>query len=476
MHRRLRRTIVAAVVAVAGLMAMTLPASATAPIRVSSAAWLGGQGVNVCAPSTDPYCGTEYHVGGIAANWWQCVELAQRLYKARGWHTGIFAGVNYAYQIYDQAANLGMLRQANGAITSLAPGDMIIHGTDTGSGAGHVSIVNSVSGGTVSAVEQNASTTGWATYSFNGSTLSRPGTGTIRGVVHDPGNTSGGSTVRKIVNTDFNRDGKPDIYAINRNEGGTTVRIINGTNMYQWLLQDGTVLGATGPETDFAVDDYNGDGIPDIYAIQRNDTGSNSTAVRIINGANRQQWLLQSGTLLSQTGPETSFAVADYNQDGVPDIYAINRNDAGSGQTAVRIINGANLNQWLLQSPTVLGATDDNTEFAVGFYDGDNTPDIYAIQRNDPGSGSTAVRVINGANVYQWLLQTGTILGQTTSNWDFRVADFNNDGKSDLYAFNRNDTGSNSTAVHVVNGNGFNSWLLQSGTLLGPTTAQWSFR
>jgi surface antigen len=333
--------------------------------------------------------------------------------------------------------------------------------------SGHVAWVAEVNGGNVTLEEYN--------YAYTGTYHTRVVASSAFQYIHFKDIVSTPPPApAKTVNVDFNRDTTPDIYAFNRNEGGsTTVRVINGVNVHQWLLQDSTLLGQTGPETDFAVDDYNGDGIPDIYAIDRNDAGSNSTAVRIINGANRQQWLLQSGTLLGQTGPETSFAVADYNQDGVPDIYAFNRNE--SGATTVRIINGANLHQWLLQSPTVLGVTSDSTEFAVGFYNSDNVPDIYAIQRDDAGSGSTAVRIINGANVYQWLLQTGTILGQTSQAWDFRVADFNKDGKSDLYAIDRNDAGSNSTAVHIVNGDGFNSWLLQSGTLLGQTNTDWSF-
>jgi hypothetical protein len=181
-----------AILVIVSLIGLATPASASAPVIIAGSAWLGGQGVNICGPSTDPYCGGQQHVGGISANWWQCVELAQRLYQARGWHGGVFSGVGGAYQIYDNASALGMSRQPNGSISALVPGDMIIHGTDTGGGFGHVSIVDSVAGSTVNVVEQNASPNGRATYSFNGSTLSRSATGTIRGVVHDPGNQSGG--------------------------------------------------------------------------------------------------------------------------------------------------------------------------------------------------------------------------------------------------------------------------------------------
>lgn len=116
-----------------GSFATATPAAASAPVLLSGSAWLDGNGVNVCTNNNggafDPYCGGEYQIGN-ATNYWQCVELAQRLYKKRGWHAGIFANVWGAKDIYDQAGALGMDRQSNGSIGAIVPGDMIIHGSD----------------------------------------------------------------------------------------------------------------------------------------------------------------------------------------------------------------------------------------------------------------------------------------------------------------------------------------------------------
>ena len=182
--------LVVMIVSLTSVTAMTSPAQASAPILLNGSAWLNSQGVNVCAPSTDPYCGDEYKVGGVSSNWWQCVELAQRLYNKMGWHSGTF-GVWYAYQIYDEASSMGMSRQANGSITSIHPGDMVIHGSDEpySEGAGHVTIVDRVEGSTVHVVEQNtANNDPTGQYTLSGGTLSRSGSGTIRGTVHDPAN------------------------------------------------------------------------------------------------------------------------------------------------------------------------------------------------------------------------------------------------------------------------------------------------
>ncbi|MGQ0779426.1 MAG: CHAP domain-containing protein, partial [Pseudonocardiales bacterium] len=98
---------------------------------------------------------------------------------------------SYAYQIYDKAAALGITRQGNSGISSIRPGDMIVHGPNASpydEGAGHVAIIDSISGSTVNVVEQNGSSTGRAVYTLSNGSLSRPGMVNIRGVVHDPDN------------------------------------------------------------------------------------------------------------------------------------------------------------------------------------------------------------------------------------------------------------------------------------------------
>jgi CHAP domain len=157
----------------------------------SGASWLGGQGVNACgeADSSSASCGGETAVGIP----WQCVELAQRLYNARGWFSGHF-GANYAYQIFDRASAIGMTAHENGKGYIPVPGDLIIHTSADGGGDGHVAVVDYVSGSQVVAAEQNYNNTAdLGTYTLNGSTLSR-GSYHIRGVVHSPKDTLANET------------------------------------------------------------------------------------------------------------------------------------------------------------------------------------------------------------------------------------------------------------------------------------------
>ena len=293
--------------------------------------------------------------------------------------------------------------------------------------------------------------------------------------------------------TDFNQDGYPDIYAIKRTGTGTNsteVHILNGSDDFQsWLLQTGTIRPETGTNNAwaFATSDYNRDGKPDIYAIKRTNTGTNSTEVHILNGSdNFQSWLLQTGTIRPETGTNNAwaFAVSDYNNDKYPDVYLIKRAGTGTNSMEVHILNGAdNFQSWLLQTGTIRPELGESNAWAFGIadYNRDGNPDIYLIKRTSTGTNSTEVHVLNGADNFQsWLLQTGTIRPETGTNgaWAFGISDYNRDGYPDIYLIKRAGTGTNSTEVHVMDGaNDFQSWLLQTGTIRPETgtDCSWMF-
>jgi murein DD-endopeptidase MepM/ murein hydrolase activator NlpD len=108
-------------------------------------------------------------------------------------------------------------------------------------------------------------------------------------------------------------------------------------------------------------------------------------------------------------------------------LFAIKKYGTGTGSTEVHILDGAsNYQRWLLHTGTPLQATDSQFAFAVGYYTGTCTPDLYVIQKNGTGTGSTEVHVLSGASNYQnWALHYGTPLKPTYDNFDFQVTPFN---------------------------------------------------
>jgi tRNA A37 threonylcarbamoyladenosine synthetase subunit TsaC/SUA5/YrdC len=232
-----------------------------------------------------------------------------------------------------------------------------------------------------------------------------------------------------------------------------------------WKLHTSTALDRTDSNFSFAVGDYNHDGVSDLYAVKKQ--GVSSTEVHILDGKNNyQSFDLQIGAALGITDSSWEFRVGDYNHDGTLDLYCINKQ--GASATEVHILDGkTNFQTFLLHASIPIEKTGDNYDFELGDYNHDGIPDLYCIKRN--GGSTTGIHILNGQSNYQsFLLQTGAALPPTDTNWEFGVSDYNNDGTPDLYCIKKN--GSGATEVHILNGqNNYQSFLFESATPMEPT-------
>ncbi|KAM0469473.1 hypothetical protein ACHAPX_010494 [Trichoderma viride] len=260
--------------------------------------------------------------------------------------------------------------------------------------------------------------------------------------------------------TDWNGDGRPDLVAIKKSNTGSNsaeVQILSGASRFQELiLQTGTALHNTDNTFDFAMTDWNGNGgPPDLVAIKKSSTGSNSTEVHILSGASKfQESILQTETALHNTDNTFNFAMTDWNGDGRPDLVAIKKSNTGLKSTEVHILSGAsNFQQFILRTGTALHNTDDTFNFIVTDWTGDRRPDLVAIKKSNTGLNSTEVHILSGASNFQeFIMQTGTALYNTDNTFDFKITDWNGNGRPDLVAIKKSRTGSNSTEVHILAG------------------------
>ncbi len=198
--RRVVGVAVAAALTATGVQVVAAQPAAAAScgqVLVAGSAWLGGRGVD--ARSNGSWQGT----GTACAGWstanpavrngfgWQCVELASRLYAVKGWggvraDGGSGAGTYRYGAKYTKEGSPGLTFHANGSGYVPVPGDLVVEWNSTW---GHVAVVDSVSGGAVAAVDQNAAHTSRRTYSRSGSTLTSPTRGnSVRGFLHSPRN------------------------------------------------------------------------------------------------------------------------------------------------------------------------------------------------------------------------------------------------------------------------------------------------
>jgi hypothetical protein len=120
-----------------------------------------------------------------------------------------------------------------------------------------------------------------------------------------------------------------------------------------------------------------------------------------------------------------------------------------------------NYKTFSLQTKTRLGKTTGGSwDYGLADFNYDGKLDLYAIKRQ--GVDSTEIHILDGASNFQkFLLQTRTPLKTTGPEWTFLVGDYNCDGYADIYAINR--YGKTTTEVSVLNGkNKFASFLLQA--------------
>ncbi|MEM9454335.1 MAG: DUF4114 domain-containing protein [Myxococcota bacterium] len=224
-------------------------------------------------------------------------------------------------------------------------------------------------------------------------------------------------------------------------------------------LQSGTALGQTGSNFEFAIA-TNGD----IFAIKKSATGSGTTEVHVLSAASGyQNFSLNTGTAMGQTGSNVEFALASNR-----DLFAIVKSGTGSGTTEVHVLSAASGYQnFSLSTATGLHQTGNNFEFAVA-----SNRDLFAIKKSATGSGTTEVHVLSAASGYQNIsLHTGTALHPTGGTWEFGVA-----ANRDVIAVKKSNGGTCATEAHVLSAaTGYSTFSYQTGTALGVTNQDYDF-
>ena len=245
------------------------------------------------------------------------------------------------------------------------------------------------------------------------------------------------------------------------------------------IFQIKTPLEPTDENWEFLLGDYNNNKILDLFCIKKKNTGSKHTEVHILDGSTHfKSFLFQIGTPLKETGDNWQFLLGDYNQNGKLDLYCIKKNDTGTNSTEVHILDGNdNFQSFHLEIKTALHETGDNFQFLLGDYNQNGILDLYCIKKYNTGSNSTEVHILNGNDNFQsFLYNNGTGLPEVGDNYDFKLEDYNDDGQLDLYCIKKFGTGINSTEISILDGNdNFQSFITNIETKLPETDEDFSF-
>ncbi|MFC7490778.1 MULTISPECIES: peptidoglycan DD-metalloendopeptidase family protein [unclassified Knoellia] len=202
----------------------------------------------------------------------------------------------------------------------------------------------------------------------------------------------------------------------------------------------------------------------DVFAFHRNDQ-SKTSVHGMDNRTNFQSFWIQTLAGIHSTIDPARFEhrVADFNADGTADLYVFDRADAG--QIAVHVLDGRSHFQSFVAHRRMQLPGISRFKLDVADYNGDGRAEVYAFDTND--NGRTAVHVLDAATHFgTFLMQTRSALAETTSAvWSFAAADFNGDRRADVYAFHGSDTGR--TAVHVLDAaSNFQTFSIHTRTAL----------
>lgn len=266
----------------------------------------------------------------------------------------------------------------------------------------------------------------------------------------------GADNAYRVLVGEYDHDGKPDIYTLHpSNVGANTLdlAILSGASNYATVIQQATITldgAAAGNAYDVALGDYDQDSRADLYVMSN--TGS-KTKLTIYSAASKFGTDIFKTTLkLGAIDTAYCFAIGDDDRDGIPDLFAIKKNHTGTHKTEVHILSGASsYAEFILHNGTALEQTDKSTEFAVGDYDSDGHPDIYAIKKYGAGAAKTELNILGGEmNYSQFILNSGTSLAAADDSFTFGIGDYNGDGKPDLYAIKKYNTASKTLEITIL--------------------------
>ncbi len=245
---------------------------------------------------------------------------------------------------------------------------------------------------------------------------------------------------------DFNKDGMSDIAVLSAcgvgNVCPATITILLGSGDGSFrsgaALQGGLIGGAGA----IAVGDFNGDGFLDIASITKENPGSagGPGALSIFPGKGDGTF----GVPVTTNIAASSMTTGDVNGDGRLDIALADF----YGQDAIVLIGKGD---GTFQAPLSYPVAGYPTQVVLGDFNGDGKPDLALADSIQAPEKSIGILLNNGDGTFQGETRINSG-GETTVS--LAVADFNHDGKTDLAAINVGFPGYHDSNLSILLGNG----------------------
>jgi hypothetical protein len=236
-----------------------------------------------------------------------------------------------------------------------------------------------------------------------------------------------GSSPNSVVAGDLNGDGRPDVIVASPVEN-TVSLLLNTTSPGDTTVHfaDQQTFATGIDPTSVALGDFNNDGKPDLAIAN---FGSNTVSV-FLNTTPAGAGSLSFAPMQSfAAGYEPYYlAVADFNDDGKPDVVVSNANS----RTITVLLNATapGASTASLAAPQTLFVDTLPQSVAVGDFNGDSKPDIVYLNMDSNGFSVLLNTTAPGAGTVSFAAPQSFAGG--TNPRGVTVADFNGDGIPDL--------------------------------------------
>ena len=253
----------------------------------------------------------------------------------------------------------------------------------------------------------------------------------------------------RVISGDFTGDGKTDV-VIHNGQDLSLYRKDNNKHQLHWTwTANNKVPSASGGNTwqpakhdKYYVGDFNNDGKDDLFVFNGLDWNKPYLALLVSDGngfKGAARYDKKIGNFWTMKSKDQLF-VADFNGDGKDDLLIRNGNQWNKPYVGLLRSTGSSLQPVKRYDGSFPGwqmRKDD--KLYVADFDGNGKDDVYIFNGRNWGPEYLGMLRSNGSQLNRVKLYSNTLPGwQMKKNDRFYVADFNNDGKEDLYVINSN--------------------------------------
>lgn len=232
--------------------------------------------------------------------------------------------------------------------------------------------------------------------------------------------STGGDGPSCVQAADFNGDGKADLAIANQTSGTIAVLFGNGDGTFQAAVTYPVNANGALPVA-LAVGDFNGDGKPDVVAVNASN-GASQASISVF--LNKGDGTFAAASVIATPASGQSIVVGDINTDGAQDLWI-----GASPQSFVMFGNGNGTFQTAISLATTPSGSGGAMGVAIGDVNNDGHPDLLA---SNFSQNTVGILLNTGNETFAPVTAIPTAAGPA----GLFVADLDHDGNLDFLVAN----------------------------------------